>query len=224
MMSDDFHFPYMVQLLQTVAPPFLPRLCTCRATPDGKKSFLLQPTGKLDVLRAAKMLRQNDATFCLLLDLPSVPGNITAADLQSWADEAAQLSGLPISLNHPNAPFCCGDQPCCRQHLETITREHLSTLSELLGRTTSLDAAIDGAFPFQNYRHRRLLQNWAHREDPDIPGKPIRHRTLAQVFKIKERQVYKILKSFEEANPDLFAKLKYLRTTRYHRTGAYRIP
>ena len=149
---------------------------------------------------------------------------ITEADLRQWVRDAAARSPKPLCIaTCTEAPYPCGKQPCCQTHVPTRHREQLESLTTLLGRCTSLDAAIDAAFPTLSPDQRRLLQLWAHLEDPKDKGRPIHRAALAMRFNISTRQVSRILAAAKTTNPDLFQKLTALRDFRFRKAGTYQV-
>ena len=150
--------------------------------------------------------------------------SITEADLRQWVRDAAARSPKPLCIaTCTEAPYPCGKQPCCQTHVPTRHREQLESLTTLLGRCTSLDAAIDAAFPTLSPDQRRLLQLWAHLEDPKDKGRPIHRAALAMRFNISTRQVSRILAAAKTTNPDLFQKLTALRDFRFRKAGTYQV-
>ena len=161
---------------------------------------------------------------CDPFEEPSGLTPITEADLRQWVRDAAARSPKPLCIaTCTEAPYPCGKQPCCQTHVPTRHREQLESLTTLLGRCTSLDAAIDAAFPTLSPDQRRLLQLWAHLEDPKDKGRPIHRAALAMRFNISTRQVSRILAAAKTTNPDLFQKLTALRDFRFRKAGTYQV-
>ena len=163
-------------------------------------------------------------SLCDPFEEPAGLTPITEADLRQWVRDAAARSPKPLCIaTCTEAPYPCGKQPCCQTHVPTRHREQLESLTTLLGRCTSLDAAIDAAFPTLSPDQRRLLQLWAHLEDPKDKGRPIHRAALAMRFNISTRQVSRILAAAKTTNPDLFQKLTALRDFRFRKAGTYQV-
>ncbi len=244
--------PYMLDTLphpgqrMSHRPEHLP----CKAAPGDACALLLRPRSRLEFLRVLARVNDDPSLHCLLLALPTsdptdplpiAPPDhrhspcdpfeepagltpITETDLRQWVRDAAARSPKPLCIaTCTEAPYPCGKQPCCQTHVPTRHREQLESLTTLLGRCTSLDAAIDAAFPTLSPDQRRLLQLWAHLEDPKDKGRPIHRAALAMRFNISTRQVSRILAAAKTTNPDLFQKLTALRDFRFRKAGTYQV-
>lgn len=217
-------FPYMLEAEVTKGslPPQAVEVA-CRRTMDGKISLLLRPEERLDVLRLASRVQRDDAVQCVLLALPETPVNVSRMDLRRWAEEAERRAGRPVRLMACQGRYRCGEEACCQCHAQHQVREEREEFGKLLGRTHSVDGAIDGAFAGLSVRDRKLLRRWATQEDPSQAGQPIRLRVLAEEVGVSVRQVSRVLQVARAENPEVYDKLAYFRSFRFHKTGAYEV-
>lgn len=213
--SDHRHSPYDPT---PIAPPEQ-RHSPCDPTPITEANHRHSPCEPSPIAKA-----DHRYSPCDPFEEPANLTPITEADLRQWVRDAAARSPKPLCIaTCTEAPYPCGKQPCCQTHVPTRHREQLESLTTLLGRCTSLDAAIDAAFPTLSPDQRRLLQLWAHLEDPKDKGRPIHRAALAMRFNISTRQVSRILAAAKTTNPDLFQKLTALRDFRFRKAGTYQV-
>lgn len=216
-------FPYMIEAVEVQSLPAPVRELQCPRTPSGRVTWVLRPECRLDVFRAANRVRGCEASYCLLLGLPTTPLQITAFDLRDWAKEVTERAGVPVEVLHEGTPFPCGLKACCECNKRTQRREEAACFEDLMRQKQSAEAAIDAAFGELPERDRTLLRRWATQEDPELVGKAIRQKVLAAELGVTERHVRRILQQAEALNPTVYQRLLGMRNYRFRKTGAYKV-
>ena len=84
-------------------------------------------------------------------------------------------------------------------------------------------AAIEAAFKGLPERYCHLVHEWAHRHEPTPPSRPIFIRNLANLYGLKERQVYRNLARARSLNPIIYDRIKQIREHHLTRAKAYRV-
>lgn len=224
-MCDPDDFPYLAEAADPRAPAVPEsRPWPCPFAPEGECAWLLRPRSRAELMRAAGALRGQAGVRCLLLAPPDGLGPwpaILPGDLAAWAPEAESRLGLPVRLLTDRSGPPCGGAPACRGHAGEEGREGVRALARLAVRAESLGAALDAAFPGLPPRSRRILQEWAHLDDPRHRGRPITAPALGARHRLSDRQIRRVLAAARAENPALFATLRELRVRRAHRTGGW---
>ena len=194
----------------------------CPHAPDGQTAWALRVRHPDQVFPALQSLRGRADFRCLLLVAePGVP----VTKLRKLAAKAERLFSRPVRVVRDGATPClCGAVPACRRQKGDPAQADLSAwVGDLADRQDSLVAAIEAAFRGLPERSCHLVHEWAHRHEPTRPGRPIFIRTLANLYDLKERQVYRILAAARELNPLVFARIKHIREHRLTPAKTYRV-
>ena len=201
-----------------VASPFP---VVCPHAPDGQTAWALR-VRRLDQLSAAlRSLRTRTDFRCLLL--VAEPG-VSVEKLRGRAAQAETVLRRPIRVVQDGGAAClCGAVPACRRLADPVQRDLTAWVGDLADRQESLVAAIEAAFKGLPERYCHLVHEWAHRHEPTHPHRPIFIRTLANLYGLKERQVYRILARARSLNPLIYDRIKQIREHHLTRAKAYRV-
>ena len=201
-----------------VASPFP---VVCPHAPDGQTAWALRVRHPEQLTAALQSLRDRADFRCLLL--VAEPG-VSVDKLRGLAAKAETVLRRPIRVVQAGATPClCGAVPAGRGRAGPGQNELSAWVGDLADRQESWVAAIEVAFKGLPERYCHLLHEWAHRHEPEHPSRAIFIRTLAKLYDLKERQVYRILARARALNPIVYDRIKYIREHRLSQAKAYRV-